>query len=214
MNLTPKFLHTQLPRVITLALIVAGMTTGCGLFSSSDEAHVKQTAATAGHSAVTETRLRLGDQLQVRLDTGGQVAAQSVQQIEMTIDEKGEISLPLIGQVKAEGMTPGELQERIQANYVPRFYVRCNVTVLVTARFFYVGGEVRGPGRYAWTEDVTMLKAINTAGGFTDYANRRKVDLIRGNKKTPVDFEELRHNPERDVSIQPGDSIWVPRSIF
>ncbi|MGH8595070.1 MAG: polysaccharide biosynthesis/export family protein, partial [Gammaproteobacteria bacterium] len=86
--------------------------------------------------------------------------------------------------------------------------------VQAVQRFFYVGGEVRGAGRYPWSEDVTMLKAINTAGGFSDYANRGKVELVRGGQRTPIDFEELRSNPTKDVPIQPGDSIWVPRSIF
>ncbi len=195
-----------------MLLAAVGLTAGC-LWGSSPEKTVAPAGRTGG-DPLPEIRLRVGDQLQVRLDTGGQAAAQSVQLIEMTIDEKGQISLPLIGDVKAEGMTPGELQERIEANYVPRFYVRCNVTVQVPARFFYVGGEVRAPGRYGWTEDVTVLKAINTAGAFTDYANRRKVEIVRGKDKQTVDCDELRRDPVKDVPIQPGDSIWVPRSIF
>ena len=84
----------------------------------------------------------------------------------------------------------------------------------VPSRFFYVGGEVRAPGRYNWNEDVTLLKAINTAGSFSDYANRGHVEIIRGKTKMTVNCEQLRHDPEKDVSIRPGDSIWVPRSIF
>lgn len=201
---------TMIGRWMLLAAV--SLAAGCLWGSSSS----KRTGPATGPigDALPEIRLRVGDQLQIRLDTGGQAAAQSVQLIEMTIDEKGQISLPLIGDVKAEGMTPGELQERIEANYVPRFYVRCNVTVQVPARFFYVGGEVRAPGRYGWTEDVTVLKAINTAGAFTDYANRRRVEIVRGKDKQVVDCEELRRDPINDVPIQPGDSIWVPRSIF
>jgi protein involved in polysaccharide export with SLBB domain len=162
----------------------------------------------------TESRLRSGDQVTVRLDTGGNTEIQRQPPIETVIDENGEISLPLIGRVRAAGSTPSEVAERIQASYVPRFYVRCNATVLPTVRFFYVGGEVRGPGRYNWTEDVTILKAINTAGGFTDYANRRKVELARGKNKQTLDVEDIRQHPEKDVAVQPGDSIYVPRSIF
>jgi protein involved in polysaccharide export with SLBB domain len=158
-----------------------------------------------------ETRLRNGDQIQVRTDTGDIKGPQAV---DAEIDENGEISLPLINHVKAEGLTPSELSERIQANYVPRFYIRCTVTVLATVRFFYVGGEVRGPGRYNWSEDITLLKAINTAGGFNDYANRSKVELTRGKEKRVFNCEDLRQHPERDMSIQPGDSIYISRSIF
>ncbi|MCS7049583.1 MAG: hypothetical protein NZ483_09875, partial [Verrucomicrobiae bacterium] len=59
-----------------------------------------------------------------------------------------------------------------------------------------------------------LLKAINTAASFTDYANRRRVEIIRGKEKRPVDVEEIRRNPALDVPIRPGDSIWVPRSVF
>ena len=111
-------------------------------------------------------------------------------------------------------MTPSELGESIQANYVPRFYVRCTATVLATIRFFYVGGEVRAPGRYNWTEDVTLMKAVNTAGGFTDYANRRKVEIARGKGKQTFDAEDIRQHPDKDIAIHPGDSINITRSIF
>lgn len=161
-----------------------------------------------------ETRLRVGDPLQIRLDTGGQNTGGITQQLEVVLDEHGEISLPLIGRVAAVGLTPSELSERIEATYVPRFYVRCHATVLATTRYYYVGGEVRNPGRYQWTEDVSVLKAINTAQSFTDYANRRKVEISRGKQKLTVDCEEARSSPSKDITIRPGDSIWVPRSIF
>ncbi len=167
-------------------------------------------------AAPTENHLRVGDELLIRLTTGGrtQQNVTPADSVPVTIDEEGQISLPLIGRIPAAGMTPGELGERIEANYVPRFYVRCSAAVQVQARFFYVGGEVRAPSRYPWTEDMTLLKAINTAGSFTDYANRRRVEIVRGKEKLPVDMDQIRQDPSRDVAIRPGDSIWVPRSIF
>jgi protein involved in polysaccharide export with SLBB domain len=159
------------------------------------------------------SRLRTGDQLQVRIETGSGAGA-TPQIYDVSIDENGEISLTLIGRIKAEGATVGELTERIQASYVPRYYVHCNVIVLVTVRFFYVGGEVRAPSRYNWTEDITLLKAINTAGGFTDYANRGKVEVTRGKEKKTFNCEDLRQHPDKDIAILPGDTVYVPRSIF
>src|ERR1700683_639764 len=124
-------------------------------------------------------RLRTGDALSVRIDTGG-AQPTTPPASDVTIDEDGNISLPLVGPIKAAGLTSSELAERIQANYVPRYYVRCNATVLIAQRFFYVGGEVRNPGRFPWSDDTSLLKAISTASGFTDYANRQKVQLSRG----------------------------------
>lgn len=196
-----------------LLLLLAMAAAGCGGGGRPSSAN----PAPAGEfGQPTENRLRVGDALEVRLVTssaraGGQPAAEIVPVI---VDENGEISLPLVGRIKAGGATPSELAERIQANYVPRFYVRCNVTVQVAARFFYVGGEVRASGRYPWTEDMTLLKAINAAGSFTDYANRTKVEIVRGREKMVENAEQIRQNPQHDVPIRPGDSIWVPRSIF
>jgi protein involved in polysaccharide export with SLBB domain len=196
--------------VALTAAVLCVCASGCASPSSQSRS---AEFATAGEDV--QTRLRVGDQLQIRLDTtGGQPTSQSPAPLDAVIDERGEISLPFIGRVQAEGSTPAELAERIQANYVPRYYVRCNVSVLVTLRFFYVGGEVRSPGRYPWTGDITLLKAINTAGSFTDYANRGRVEIIRGKEKIAVNMDDLRRNPNKDVPIRPGDSIWVPRSIF
>ncbi|NQU11264.1 polysaccharide export protein [bacterium] len=164
----------------------------------------------------TENRLRIGDELQIRLDTSGTQAgaATGPELVTVTIDENGEISLKLVGRVTAAGSSPRELSERIEAHYVPRFYVRMNVTVTVAPRFFYVMGEVRNPGRFGWSDDTTVLKAISTAGSFTDYANRRQLEVIRGKERFLVDTEELRRNPQKDPAVRPGDTVLVPRSIF
>lgn len=158
-------------------------------------------------------RLRAGDQLQIRIDAGPQMA-QAPTPMDCSIDEDGDISLSLVGHIKAAGLTPSELAEHIQANYVPRYYVRCTATVLVAQRFFYVGGEVHNPNRFLWSEDTTVLKALSTASGFTDYANRRKVELVRGKERQVLDCEELQRHPSKDVPVRPGDTITVPRSIF
>ena len=193
-------------RVLLTSTVLCLLLTGCGSTSPVTRGHLGASPQTG-----SETRLRTGDQLAVRLDTGGNVQPQL---IELAVDENGDISLPLVGRVPAAGATASELQERIQASYVPRYYVHCTATVLAKDRAFYVGGEVRAPSRYGWTEDITLMKAINTAGGFTDYANRSKVELTRGKTKQIFNCEDLRQHPSKDVAVQPGDSIYVPRSIF
>lgn len=190
-----------------LSAAVGALVTGCSFTGTGPTKSSRNLTA----AQTTETRLRNGDQLQIRLETSG---TQSPQVIDAVIDENGEVSLPLIGRIKAEGLTASELAERIQASYVPRYYVRCTAAVFAPTRFFYIGGEVRGPGRQNWSEDITLLKAINTAGGFTEYANRRKVELTRGGEMKLFDYEDLRQHPAKDIPIQPGDSIYVPRSMF
>jgi polysaccharide export outer membrane protein len=195
----------------TALTLLLGCSTIDNLFGRSSPPRSPKSTTTAGENEVSG-RLRPGDGLSIRIDAGPQTSA--VQSSDVTIDEDGNISLQLVGHIKAAGLTPSELAEHIQANYVPRYYVRCNATVLVAQRFFYVGGEVHNPSRFPWSEDMTLLKAINTASGFSDYANRRKVQLIHGKQQWEFDCEELQRNPSKDVPIRPGDTITVPRSIF
>jgi len=198
--------------VVAAALsLLPGCSTIHNLFGGSS-ASKPNTAPTTGEEVAG--LLRTGDAIQIRMDTGGSSSATPVTS-DLSIDEDGNISLPLVGSIKAAGLTPTELAERIQANYVPRYYVRCTATVLVAQRrFIYVGGEVRNPGRFPWSEDMTLMKAINTASGFTDYANRQKAQLTREGKLEVYNCEELQRNPSKDPVIRPGDSITIPRSIF
>jgi protein involved in polysaccharide export with SLBB domain len=187
---------------------------GCSTIHNlyGDSSRPKPSPATATGDEVTG-RLRTGDMMSIRIDTGG-AQSTTLPSSDLSIDEDGNISLALVGSIKAAGLTPSELAERIQANYVPRYYTRCNATVLVAQRFFYLGGEVRNPGRFPWTDDTTLMKAINTASGFTDYANRQKVQLTRGGKVDVYNCEDLQRNPGKDPPVRPGDTITVPRSIF
>ena len=212
---------------ITLVAIL-GLSAGCStvndLFGRSNppkssvrpSSAVATTATAAGVSDEEASgRLRTGDEIVIHIDAGAATAVSGVTPSDVTIDNQGNIELPLVGQIKAAGLTTGELAERIESNYVPRYYVRCAVSVIVAQRFFYVGGEVKNPGRFLWSEDTTLLKAINTASGFTDYANRRKVQLARGKEMLQIfDCEQLLRNPAKDVPIRPGDTVTVPRSVF
>jgi protein involved in polysaccharide export with SLBB domain len=209
-----------------IALVaILGLSSGCNTVSdlvgrsntpksSAQTSSGTATAATAAGVSDEEAsgRLRTGDELSIRIDAGAPTAG--AQPSDVIVDDQGYIGLPLVGQIKADGLTTSELAERIQSNYVPRFYVRCTATVLVAQRFFYVGGEVKNPSRFLWSEDTTLLKAINTAGGFTDYANRGKVQLIRGKTTETYNCEDLQRHPAKDVPIRPGDTVTVPRSIF
>jgi polysaccharide export outer membrane protein len=207
MNLTDRLRQGLIVALASVCAATSTLFIGCGTTGSSASKVFRSAIAAQG----TETRLRIGDQLQIHMETSANQAPQS---IDTEIDENGEISLPLIGRIKAEGLTTSELAERVQANYVPRYYVHCAVTVLATVRFFYVGGEVHAPGRYNWSQDVSLLKAINTAGGFTEFANRRKVEVARGSQEMTFDCEDLRQHPNKDPAIRPGDLISVPRSVF
>jgi protein involved in polysaccharide export with SLBB domain len=134
------------------------------------------------------------------------------------IKPDGTITLLLNQTFKAAGLTRTQLEQKIRDNYVPRFYKQMTVSVKVTkeTRFYYVGGEVRSPGRQIYLSRLTMTKAIQTAGDFTDFAKKSKVQLTRAGATKPiiVNVVKAMQDTTLDVEIYPGDKIHVPRRIL
>lgn len=133
---------------------------------------------------------------------------------EELIKEDGNITLPLIGSVKALGKTAGELQNEIHDLYVPEYYVRLTVTVKPGDAVYYVRGEVKNPGRQLYLGETSVTKGITSAGDFTDFAGH-KVKLIRANGQVvKVNVDKALEDPTLDPQIYPGDQIVVPRRLW
>lgn len=160
--------------------------------------------------ATSTAQLRSGDSLNIALQGVPDASTNTVQ-----LDEQGLISLPFIGALKAAGLSTSELSQRIRETYVSKkIYTTVDVSVSVTERYIYVGGEVQRPGRIVWTPDLTVAKAIQSAGGFTLYAKETAVNLVRENAAYPIDVKLAQRNPAQDPRLVPGDSLQVPRSPF
>jgi protein involved in polysaccharide export with SLBB domain len=171
--------------------------------------------AFATNVAVADAPLRAGDQIQMKLGGVPSTEISAVSGI-YTIDGEGSVNLPHIGRVKIAGLTPGGAESTIENVYKSReIYTNPNVVITMQAqsRFVNVGGEVKAPQRVPFTPDLTILSAINAAGGFSSFAEERKVRLLRDNKLMIIDVNKIRANPSRDVQLQPGDRIEA-RSIF
>ncbi|MES2694056.1 MAG: polysaccharide biosynthesis/export family protein [Verrucomicrobiota bacterium] len=161
-------------------------------------------------TAASTAQLRPGDSLTVSIQGVPDASIVAVQ-----IDEQGVISLPFIGTVSAAGLSTADLSQRLRETYVTKkIYTAVDVSVSVTERYIYVGGEVQRPGRIVWTPDLTAAKAIQSAGGFTLYAKETAVSLIREKNAYPVDVRLAQRNPAQDPRLMPGDSLQVPRSPF
>jgi polysaccharide biosynthesis/export protein VpsN len=171
-------------------------------------------APAAGGKEYTPYRLKPGDPVIINLRglvgiAGGQ------QQIEGNVNENGEVNLPLIGVVKAAGRTSSELEEAVQREYLDQqIYKYITVNVLVPSRVYYVRGEVRQPGRFPIFSGVTIVQAIAAAGGFSEFANPSKVEIVRGTDHFRVNVTELESRPEKDREVEVGDVIIVPRSFL
>jgi len=173
------------------------------------------TAAATGmpSGGLTAARFQVGDTVTVDFSgTGGtDIIPKNVQ----TIAEDATITLPYIGAVHAAGLTTGELQKEIHDLYVPAYYTRLTVNVSGPQLVYYVGGEVKLPNRYQYVGPTTVTKAIQAAGDFTDFANRKKVQLIRSNgESTKVNCIKAAKDPSLDPPVYPGDQILVPRRYW
>lgn len=128
----------------------------------------------------------------------------------------GFISLPMVGEVKAEGKTPKELEAELK-EALKSYVQEPKVTVIVrevNAPRVFVTGEVTRPGSYPMRGRVTVLQAIALAGGFTDFANYGSIMVIRRNGKgLPVNYADLVTDEDEEraeVWLAPGDTIVVP----
>ena len=131
------------------------------------------------------------------------------------VDDQGRISLEYLGSIQAAGKSESELAREIKRTYIDRqIYAMVDVNVAVTQRYIYVGGEVRSPGRVVWTPDLTLTKAIQSAGGFGLYADKNSVILSRDERTYTVNAKAAETNPSTDPKLYPGDSINIKRSIF
>ncbi len=158
-------------------------------------------------------QLHVGDTLQVSFaDLPGTQLP-----MEERIRDDGTITLLLNQTFKASGKTRGELEREIRERYVPRYYVNMTVSIkpLINTQFYFVGGEVKMPNRQVYISRITVLKAIQSAGDFTDFAKKTKVRLTRANGKVEIiNCIKAQDNPKLDPEVFPGDKIWVPRRIF
>jgi polysaccharide export outer membrane protein len=185
------------------------------------QAQVEPEAEPPVTEPMTAPEPQAGSDLSDTLDVGDAVVivltgitTDQVPPHEERIKDDGTINLYLVGAVKAAGRTAGELQRVLQDEY-ERFFKNPVVTVNAAPRYYYVGGDVRRPGAQPYLGRTTVTKAIQAAGDFTDFGQKKNIQVIRtdGTKLT-VNFKKAIREPSLDPPIYPGDKIHVPRRSF
>jgi polysaccharide export outer membrane protein len=131
----------------------------------------------------------------------------------------GMISLPLVGEIKASGYTPVQLQE-VLAEAMKKLISDPQVTVVVekvSSLSFNIVGEIGRPGYYPLTRRMTVLDAIAMAGGFKDFAKTKKVYVLRTaangtQERLPFNYKDVINgkNQQQNIELQPRDTIVVP----
>jgi protein involved in polysaccharide export with SLBB domain len=182
--------------------------------SNSTTAASKDSPSDGGENHLFDPLMK-GDRVEIELRGTPSQIQPSVQ--ELTQD--GTISLENIGSIPAAGLTPAQLEEEITTNYVPAIYKHVNVHVTPLLRYFYVGGQVNnhsGGGRQTYSSSLTVTRAIQAAGDFTDYADQRHVRLTRIRDGTSVilDCKKILRHQAPDPEVAPGDQIYVPMRRF
>jgi polysaccharide export outer membrane protein len=130
----------------------------------------------------------------------------------------GKISLPLLNDVQAAGLTPSQLATQLTES-LKKFVANPQVTVIVTtinSQRVYIMGEVIRAGAYPLLPGMTVLQALSSGGGFTQFANTKKIYLLRQENgkqvKLPFNYKEVigGKNPEQNILLKAGDTIVVP----
>lgn len=130
----------------------------------------------------------------------------------------GKISLPLLNDVQAAGLTPTQLRAQITER-LKRYVTQPQVTVLVmtiNSQRVYMLGEIAKPGAYPLLPGMTVLQAISSAGGFSEYAKTKKIYVLRSDNgkqlKLPFNYKEVIRGirTEQNLLLKAGDTIVVP----
>lgn len=149
-------------------------------------------------------RLSTGDVLSVTVFNEPELGLKSAK-----ISDDGRISVPLLGQVEVKGKTVPEVEVLLTQLFDADYLKKPSVSVSITEyRPFYINGEVKKPGSYAYRTNMTVQIAITIAGGFTERASRNSIYLLKeieGANRTKVTISDV---------VSPGDVITVEESFF
>jgi len=169
--------------------------------------------SSAGTNVESPEIIQVGN---ILLITFGDLPPPAPPTFDQRVRDDGTITLIYNQVFHAVGKRVGDLEKEIHDFYVPRYFINLTVTVRIsTDRYYYVDGEVRTPGKVPYTGSITVSKAIASTGGFTDFANKRKVQLIRADgRKQIVNCNKVLDHPELDPQVFPDDKIHVPRRII
>lgn len=170
-------------------------------------------AATNSPFNATTSELRVGEMIMVSFSDLS--IEHQLRPLELRIGDDGNVTLYHNITVQAAGKTATQLQEEIRSAYVPRLFKQLTVTVKGSTRVYFVGGEVRNPNKFEHLGLVTVLRAIDTAGGFTEYADKTEIELIRSTgERFLINGKKAVRSSKLDLEVLPNDRIYVPRRFY
>ncbi len=191
---------------------LAGILTGCAMVLFSLAAAPRPVNGEAEAPASSDYRIGVGDVLNIQIWKEADLTRS------VPVRPDGKISFPLLDDLQAAGLTPIELKA-ILTEKLKQFLSEPRVTVLVqevNSYKVYLMGEVITQGALVLKNKTTLLQAISMAGGFTPFAHRNEILVVRNNGKRDqrivVSYERIitGKSPEQNLLLEAGDTVIVP----
>jgi polysaccharide export outer membrane protein len=174
----------------------------------------KPAAGSSGANGVSEEEYKIGAQDVLRVDVWKETELTRT----VPVRPDGKISLPLLNDVQAAGLTPSQLAG-VLTEGLKKFINAPQVTVTVSeinSRRVYVTGEVAHAGAFPLLPNMTVLQALSSSGGFSQFAKTKAIYVLRSEDgkqvKHPFNYKEVLagRNQEQNIELLPGDVIVVP----
>jgi polysaccharide biosynthesis/export protein len=137
---------------------------------------------------------------------------------DVTVRPDGRITLPLINDIVAQGLTPDQLRDQLKAQF-DKYVEDSSVSVVVkqiNSRKVFVTGMVGKPGAYPLTSTMSVLQLISMAGGLNEFAKAKEIVVMRTENGAPkaikFNYEEVRKGRklQQNIELRPGDTVLVP----
>lgn len=195
---------TQTSRLGLVAAVLLGLALGaCG--GGPQPAPASSVSSSTSAESLREAyTLGGGDELRVLVFGEEDLSG------EFVIDGDGFISLPLIGELNAGGLTLREFESRVETALAQGYLRAPRVSAeVLNYRPFYIIGEVEEGGEYPYVQGMSVLNAVAVAGGYTYRADRNRVLITRQNSPGEVEYRA-----SQGVRVLPGDIIRVPERFF
>lgn len=212
------------PRLPWLAGVFAqvGLTRGLGLIVLCGLAACSSTA-TSGYtqirtdvrSVIQSASLGPGDEFEVRVYDEAALSGLFV------VSATGQIDYPLVGTITVEGLAASQvadmLRRRLRQGFLRNPYVVVQVKNLNSKKVFVLG-EIKSPGRFQYSERMSIVEAITLAGGFLGMAEKNYTIVTRtdiaGQHRIPVPVGKIMQGLAANFMLQPGDIVYVPETIL
>ena len=194
-----RLVRALLSALALLAVLLAGAP------AQAEQAAGRRTNFSDPSSVLSTYELAAGDVISIRV-----FGEEDLSRDKVRLTDAGTISYPVLGELRALGLTIGDLERRITAGLKDGYLVNPRVSVQIEEyRPFYINGMIERPGGYPYQPGLTVLKASSLAGGFKERASFSKITIIRER-----DPKATKEKADLNTPVYPGDTIFVDESFF